>query len=55
MDLTDLDALLTGWRAYLDANQITDGFTRDSGFQSALRICAEQLAETLDRMRADAA
>jgi hypothetical protein len=53
-DLTELDALVKAWRAYIDANQAPGDLNRAAGFQSGLRVCAEQLAETLDRMRADA-
>jgi hypothetical protein len=54
-DLTELDALLKGWRIYIEAtSQTPDGLTRDAGFRSALIICADQLRDAIERTRTDA-
>jgi hypothetical protein len=53
-DLSELESLVRIWRGYIDANPAGDDFTRASGYLSGLKLCADQLAETLERMRADA-
>jgi hypothetical protein len=51
--LTDLEALAGAWRDYLDGPTDDNPFSRDDGFRSAVKICAEQLEEALRRARED--
>jgi hypothetical protein len=53
-DLTQLDNLLKTWRNYAASLSPTDERTRLSGFRSGVSVCADQLEETIARMRADA-
>ena len=48
-DFGALDRLLFVWRQYL-----TDNPGRDDPYVRGLAVCADQLAETIERMRADA-
>ncbi len=53
MDLTELDSLVREWRGYITKHPHPDDLGRDAGYLSGLRICAQQLDETLTRVRAD--
>ncbi len=52
MDLTELDSLAREWRGYITRHPHPDDPSRDAGYLSGLRICAQQLEETLARLRA---
>src|SRR5271155_2700058 len=54
VNLDEIAALAAEWRTYADKNPAPDGFDRSSGYRSGLRICAQQLEETIARLRADA-
>jgi hypothetical protein len=49
--LTDLENLVSRWRAYIADHA---GKTDKSPYLRGLEICADQLAETIERMLADA-
>jgi hypothetical protein len=53
-DLRDLETLIRVWREYTARNPVPDEFTRAAGYLAGLTLCADQLDETLKRMRADA-
>lgn len=54
MDLTPLDSLLKTWRNYAASLNPTDERHRLSGIKSGITTCADQLEETIARVRADA-
>jgi hypothetical protein len=54
VNLDKIAKLAAEWRAYADEHPAPDGFDRQSGYRSGLRIAAEQLEETIARLRADA-
>jgi hypothetical protein len=51
--IKDLESLLGTWRNHVTRNPAGYVMTRDSGFNSALSTCAKQLAEYVDRYRAN--
>lgn len=50
-DLRELESLLAVWRATLAKAPCASEFGREAGFRAALMCCAEQLDETLKRMK----
>ena len=53
-ELKELEGLVRAWRGYIEKYPAADDFTRDSGYLAGLGVCADQLAEVLERIRADA-
>ena len=51
--IKDLESTLGVWRSHVAKNPAMDGLTRDAGFVSGLKTCIGQLADTLDRYRAN--
>lgn len=54
VDLAPLDALAAEWAKYVAGHPAPDDFGRVGGYIAGLEVCARQLAETLERIRADA-
>jgi hypothetical protein len=52
-DLDQLAALARAWRDYINRHPSIDRDTRAAGFGAGLRICAEQVEETLARVNAE--
>jgi hypothetical protein len=50
---TEFDSLLKTWRGYLAAHRGKDDTSREAGYWSALDLAADQLEETIARVRAD--
>ncbi len=51
--MTDLDRLVDQWRAYIAAHPATDQTTSGAAYIRGLKVCADQLAGALERMRDD--
>jgi hypothetical protein len=53
MDFTELEGLAAEWRDYIEKHPAPDDMSRASGYRSGLRVAAQQLEDTLARLRAD--
>lgn len=51
-DLEDFRILLRGWQGYIKSSE-QPGMPHDDSFLRAVRVCATQLAETIDRVADD--
>ena len=52
-DLNELEMLVKAWREHAAANPADSQFSSSTYFSSALRACADQLSDAIDRMRGD--
>lgn len=51
LDLQELDDLVAVWRQF--DGPASNEFGREAGYRAGVKVCADQLAETIERMRKD--